>query len=459
MPPDRLLYNSSLLRPPTVKKFRFLRRSANSPGILYKTHRPDSEHNLNLDRSLPRQQFRGYGSAFLCRQEISSAPHSSTTGRASAICHLPGLPPNPSPRTLSAAGMDPAIIAARDNVIRAEVAEREAECILMAARENLLEAREHALRLELEASAANQAQTMFNTLTSHNTTASGTATPVAVSGVPTEAYTFPVDKLRRRQTRPGKTPLILVACGSFSPITFLHMRMFEMASDFVRFNTDFEVCAGYLSPVSDAYKKAGLAPGRHRVEMCSRAIESSPWLMVDPFETVNCNEKGEPEYVPTAKVLRHFDHEINTVLGGIEGTDGKMHKAKIALLAGADLVMSMGEPGLWSPIDLGVILGQYGAFIVERSGTDIELALSTLKQYENNIWVIGQVIQNDISSTKVRLFLKKDLSVRYLIPDPVVEYINEHHLYQEGPPKEKQEKINGSKDPGPESSNGKLIKG
>lgn len=184
--------------------------------------------------------------------------------------------------------------------------------------------------------------------------------------------------------------------GHETAITFLHMRMFEMASDFVRFNTDFEVCAGYLSPVSDAYKKAGLAPGRHRVEMCSRAIESSPWLMVDPFETVNCNEKGEPEYVPTAKVLRHFDHEINTVLGGIEGTDGKMYKAKIALLAGADLVMSMGEPGLWSPIDLGVILGQYGAFIVERSGTDIELALSTLKQYENNIWVIGQVIQNDI---------------------------------------------------------------
>jgi nicotinamide mononucleotide adenylyltransferase len=32
-------------------------------------------------------------------------------------------------------------------------------------------------------------------------------------------------------------------------ITFLHLRMFEMAGDFVRFNTDFEVCAGYLSPV------------------------------------------------------------------------------------------------------------------------------------------------------------------------------------------------------------------
>ena len=145
--------------------------------------------------------------------------------------------------------------------------------------------------------------------------------------------------------------------------------MFEMASDFVRFNTDFEVCAGYLSPVSDAYKKVGLAPGHHRVAMCSRAVEPSTWLMVDPFETVNCGDDGEPKYVPTAQVLRHFDHEINTVLGGIEAPDGSMKKARIALLAGADLVMSMGEPGLWSPADLDVILGQYGRLTFLRTGS------------------------------------------------------------------------------------------
>jgi nicotinamide mononucleotide adenylyltransferase len=40
--------------------------------------------------------------------------------------------------------------------------------------------------------------------------------------------------------------------------------MFEMASDFAKFNTDFEVLGGYLSPVSDAYKKAGLASSVHR---------------------------------------------------------------------------------------------------------------------------------------------------------------------------------------------------
>ena len=40
--------------------------------------------------------------------------------------------------------------------------------------------------------------------------------------------------------------------------------MFEMANDYARINTQFEVVGGYLSPVSDAYKKAGLAPSIHR---------------------------------------------------------------------------------------------------------------------------------------------------------------------------------------------------
>ncbi|KAK4248546.1 hypothetical protein C7999DRAFT_31040 [Corynascus novoguineensis] len=296
---------------------------------------------------------------------------------------------------------------------------------------------------------------------STGTSDSGTQTPSGVvehpvlDGAQTH-YTFPTEKLKLRQTQPGKTPLVLVACGSFSPITFLHLRMFEMASDFVRFNTDFEVCGGYLSPVSDAYKKVGLAPGHHRVNMCARAVEHSSWLMVDPFETLNRNEKGEPQYVPTAKVLRHFDHEINTVLGGIEGTDGQKRKARISLLAGADLVMSMGEPGLWAPQDLDTILGEYGAFIIERSGTDIDEALASLRQYEHNIWVISQVIQNDISSTKVRLFLKKDLSVRYLIPDPVVEYIEEHGLFSEP---NSNNSSSRTPDVGPGSSESKPTKG
>ncbi|KAI5283838.1 hypothetical protein KEM54_001799, partial [Ascosphaera aggregata] len=76
-------------------------------------------------------------------------------------------------------------------------------------------------------------------------------------------YVFPRSRLARCMRDPSKTPLLLVACGSFSPITYLHLRMFEMAADYVKFNTRFELIGGYLSPVSDAYKKVGLASARH----------------------------------------------------------------------------------------------------------------------------------------------------------------------------------------------------
>lgn len=70
-------------------------------------------------------------------------------------------------------------------------------------------------------------------------------------------------------------------------------------------------------------------------------------------------------------------------------------------------------------------------FRAQRTGTDIDEALSALQPYKDNIWVIQQLVQNDISSTKIRLFIRRDMSIRYLVPEPVVEYIEEHNLYDE----------------------------
>ena len=75
------------------------------------------------------------------------------------------------------------------------------------------------------------------------------------------------------------------------------------------------------------------------------------------------------------------------------------------------------------------ILGRYGAVIVERTGTDTEQALANLVPWRDNIFLVPQTITNDVSSTKVRLFLKRGMSVRYLLPAPVVEYIESHNLY------------------------------
>lgn len=160
--------------------------------------------------------------------------------------------------------------------------------------------------------------------------------------------------------------------------------------------------------------------------MCKLAIDkASSWLMVDTWEAESA------EYQPTALVLDHFDQEINQIRKGIESENGERKQVHIALLAGADLIQTMSTPGVWAEKDLDHILGQYGSFIVERQGTDIDEALASLNSYRENIHVIQQLIQNDVSSTKIRLFLKRGMSVQYLIPAPVVEYIEQNHLFRE----------------------------
>ncbi|KAI4141600.1 MAG: hypothetical protein LQ340_007593 [Diploschistes diacapsis] len=230
-------------------------------------------------------------------------------------------------------------------------------------------------------------------------------------------YAFPDAKLKQKLSNQAKKPLVLVACGSFSPITYLHLRMFEMASDYVRLHTDFEVVGCFISPVSDAYKKKGLASAQH-----------SPLLMVDVWEAL------KPEYTPTAQVLDHLDHELNVVRNGIKVASGESQKVQISLLAGGDLIETFLTPGVWAETDLYHILERYGAFVIERSGTDLKQAVSKLKQPTDKIHTVPQEIRNDISSTKIREFISKGLSVHYLIPPNVVEYVDKHGLYREPKP-------------------------
>ena len=167
------------------------------------------------------------------------------------------------------------------------------------------------------------------------------------------------------------------------------------------------------------------------VNMCNLAADqTSTWLMVDPWEAVQ-------SYQRTAVVLDHFEHEINARLGGIAthaAPDAPRVPARVMLLAGSDLIATMSEPGVWSEPDLDHILGRYGALIVERAGADTDQAIDALARWRHNIHLIHQLVQNDVSSTKVRLFLRRGLSVRYLLPAAVVEYIEERGLYTDDGP-------------------------
>ncbi|KAM6978109.1 nicotinamide/nicotinic acid mononucleotide adenylyltransferase 1-like [Aplochiton taeniatus] len=245
-----------------------------------------------------------------------------------------------------------------------------------------------------------------------------------------------------------RTKVVLLACGSFNPITNMHLRMFELARDYLEDTGQYRVVKGLISPVGDGYKKKGLIEACHRLEMAKIATYSSDWIVVDPWES------QQPEWVETAKVVRHHyeelvateqnDDEVDTVkylkkrrIEALTFESTSSHNARrdshqLKLLCGADVLESFGVPNLWKQEDIAEIVSRYGVVCITRSGNDAHKFIhqsDMLWQHRKNIHVVREWVSNDISATLVRRALRRGQSIKYLLPDPVVCYIQGHNLY------------------------------
>jgi nicotinamide mononucleotide adenylyltransferase len=82
---------------------------------------------------------------------------------------------------------------------------------------------------------------------------------------------------------------------------------------------------------------------------------------------------------------------------------------------------------------LEAILGQHGLVVISRNGSDPERFIfesDMLSRHRRNITIVTNWIANEVSSTLARRFISRGLSVKYLIDDFVIEYVNKHGLYR-----------------------------
>lgn len=248
--------------------------------------------------------------------------------------------------------------------------------------------------------------------------------------------------------------VVLLACGSFNPPTNMHLRMFELARDYLHRAGKFNVIAGIMSPVSDAYNKKDLASAKHRCAMVKLAIKSSRWIRIDTWESEQSN------WTETAKVLYHHNTQLHNQANSVTSlTPSKKRKkdkqneeyiersspltlnnreenesdnVQLKLLCGGDLLESFAVPGLWKDEDIEEIVKNYGLVCITRSGSDPRKFIyesDVLTKHQDNIHIVPEWIQNEISSTKIRRALRRHESVKYLLQDSVIEYIREHELY------------------------------
>lgn len=153
-------------------------------------------------------------------------------------------------------------------------------------------------------------------------------------------------------------------------------------------------------PAGSPWQKSGseVSAGEHRLEMTSLAIDDYEGFQVDDREVL----RDGPTY--TADTLETF--------GGDE---------EIFLILGADAVSRLRT---WERHD--VVLSRATVLVVPRPGSDVELVSSELPEA-----IILDMPALEVSGTHIRRMARERRPYRFLVVEPVHDYIEDHQLYAE----------------------------
>lgn len=185
--------------------------------------------------------------------------------------------------------------------------------------------------------------------------------------------------------------------GSFDPVHVAHLIVAEAAADALGTTVRF------LPAREQPFKRAAhQATPEQRVEMLELAVAGNPRLQVEPIEL----ELPVPSY--TVRTLRALAERAP---GGASAGN------RYTLLLGADAARDLAA---WWEVE--ALPGLADIVVFARPG-------ATLSRHP----LISRVIPVpviDLSATQVRERVTRGQSVRYLVPEPVREYIAAHGLYR-----------------------------
>lgn len=211
--------------------------------------------------------------------------------------------------------------------------------------------------------------------------------------------------------------------GTFDPVHFGHLRLAQEALEFLGLSGVCWIPAG-----RPCLRDEPAVTAAHRLAMARLAIDGNAHFTLDAAEVAT----DQPSY--TVLTLERLREE--TAYGSA---------LPLVLLLGADAFSGLARWHHWERLfDLAHIA------VAHRAGRGISpenlpppLAAAYRRRFCEDCAVLanapgGAIVQFpitplDISATAIRALLAAGKSPRYLLPQRVIEYIEQHHFYSENP--------------------------
>ena len=210
------------------------------------------------------------------------------------------------------------------------------------------------------------------------------------------------------------TPLAILG-GTFDPIHYGHLRLALECHERLALNRV------HLIPLhTPPHRHIPVAEPAHRLEMLRLAVANHAALIADDREI----QRGGVSY--TVDTLRSFREQINSQpLCTIMGLDAfttldSWHDWQLILEYSHIIVVN--RPG--SPVN--VKSEEIAHLFEKKSVTDA----SVLHQQPAGAILKIDIPMLDISATRIRQLVNKNKDTHFLLPEPVINYIEQHNLYK-----------------------------
>jgi nicotinate-nucleotide adenylyltransferase len=189
--------------------------------------------------------------------------------------------------------------------------------------------------------------------------------------------------------------------GTFDPVHYAHLRLAERAREAQQLSLDRVL----FVPAGRPWRKSDrvVSEGRHRAAMLQLAVGDNALFEVSTLEL----ERAGPSY--TVDTLEDL-HELHP-------------DSELFLIMGEDALADLAN---WREPERIMDLATLA--VASRGGKDIAAAGQVLPHFlERVVWIEMEALE--ISASRIRENVRMGASIRYLVPDAVLEYIREQALY------------------------------